>query len=52
MVGEERVHEFALLLEFGELAHPPEVRGPLRVEVLLRRRPSMSDSTTFTKRSV
>ena len=25
------------LLELGELAHPPEVRGPLHVEVLLRR---------------
>jgi len=33
MVGEERVDEVALLFEVGELAHPPEVRGPLRVEV-------------------
>ena len=37
MVGEEHVDEVALLFELGELAHPPEVRGPLHVEVLLRR---------------
>ena len=37
VVGEEGVDEVAPLLELGELAHPPEVRGPLGVEVLLRR---------------
>ena len=29
MIGEERVDEAALLLQLGELAHPPQVRGAL-----------------------
>ena len=36
VVGEKGVDEAVPLLELGELAHPLEMRGPLRVEVLLR----------------
>ena len=52
VVGEECVDEVALLLEGGELTHPPQVCGPLDVEVASAGRPSMSARTTFTKRSV